>query len=210
MSFCLPLLDHIFSESLPDIALRHGLLYRPKLNDTGLDRALMVYVDHFTLYSVQSKENKIDETLLRIYGGNCKTLLTTRAGLSHRRVIFFRNVLIFLSSYPCSYSLLSTQTVSKPNSIEQNINVGGVFSLCQLNYVLPPKHSLNLRGKIKQEVICAFSCSWTNLFVDIILCAACFSECWPILEPIWCSNHCRFFFNQFCSLSKNYPKASKD
>ena len=101
----------------------------------------MVYSDHFSLYSLQSKENKIDETLLRIYFGNYKTLLTTRAGLHHRRVIFFRNVLIFLGSYPCSYSLLSTQTVSEPHSLEQSINLGGFFSLWQLNYTLPPNHS---------------------------------------------------------------------
>jgi len=165
MSFCLPLLDHISSESLPDIALRRGLLYGPKLNDTGLDRAFMVYVDHFTLYSLQSKENKIDETLLRIYDSNCKTLLTTRAGLPHRRVIFFRNVLIFLSCYPCSYSLLSTQTVSKPNSIEQSINLGGVFSLCQLNYVLPPKHSFEPSWENKTGSYLCF-----QLFVNEFVC----------------------------------------
>jgi len=87
----------------------------------------MVYSDHFSLYSLQSK-NKIDETLLRIFFGNYKTLLTTRAGLHHRRVIFFRNVLIFLGSYPCSYSPLSTQTVSKPHSLEQSIKILVVFS----------------------------------------------------------------------------------
>ena len=141
MSFCLPLFDHVYTESLTDIALRRGISYGPKLNDTGLDRAVMVYSDHFSLYSLQSKENKIDETLLRIYFGNYKTLLTTRAGLHHRRVIFFRNVLIFLGSCPCSYSLLSTQTVSEPHSLEQSINLGGFFSLCQLNYTLPPNHS---------------------------------------------------------------------
>ena len=43
--------------------------------------------------------------------------------------------------YHCSYSLLSTRTVSKPNSIEQSINLGGFFLLCQLNYTLPPNHS---------------------------------------------------------------------
>ena len=77
MSFCLPLFDHVYTESLTDIALRRGISYGPKLNDTGLDRAVMVYSDHFSLYSFQSKENKIDETLLRIYFSNCKTLLTT-------------------------------------------------------------------------------------------------------------------------------------
>ena len=141
MSFCLPLLAHVSTESLPDITLRRGISYGPKLNDTGLDRVLMVYTDHFSLYSSQSKENKIDETLLRIYFSNCKTLLTTRAGLNDRSIIFCRNVLILLGSYPCSYSPLSTQTVSELHSIEQSINLGVFFSLCQLNYILPPNHS---------------------------------------------------------------------
>jgi len=49
-------IDHISTESLSDIALRHGTVHRPKLNDTGWDRAGMVYADHFSLYSSQSNE----------------------------------------------------------------------------------------------------------------------------------------------------------
>ena len=37
------LVDVIFPESLSDIALRHGLELRPKLNDTGWDRDPLVY-----------------------------------------------------------------------------------------------------------------------------------------------------------------------
>ena len=124
----------------------------------------MVYAGHFSLYSSQSKENMIDETLSRIYFSNCKTLLTTRAGLHHRRVIFCRNVLIFLGSYPCSYSLLSTQAVQlKPNSIEQSIILGGFFSLCQ--FLRSPKHSFEPWRENKRG-----SCLCFQLFVSEPVC----------------------------------------
>ena len=90
-------------------------------------------------------------------------LLTTRAGLHHRRVIFCRNVLIFLGSYPCSYSLLSTQAVLKPNSIEQSINLGGFFSLCQ--FLRSPKHSFEPWRENKRG-----SCLCFQLFVSEPVC----------------------------------------
>ena len=168
----------------------------------------MVYADHFSLYSSQSKENMIDETLSRIYFSNCKTLLTTRAGLHHRRVIFCRNVLIFLGSYPCSYSPLSTQAVSN-NSIEQSINLGGFFSLCQ--FVRSRKHSFEPWRENKRG-----SCLCFQLFVS---------------EPVCRYNHLHCLFLRMLAHSrnvlmqqslqvllqpilfacqKNYQKASKD
>ena len=75
-------IDHVSTESLSDIALRRGTEHRPKLNDTGWDRAAMVYADHSSLSTLHNQmKNMIDETLLRIYFSNCKTHLTTRAGL---------------------------------------------------------------------------------------------------------------------------------
>jgi len=110
-------------------------------------------------------KNMIDETLLRIYFSNCKTHLTTRAGLHHRRTIFFRNVLIFLGSYPCSYSLLPTETLSKPNLTEQSINLGGFFSLRKLHNMLTLKHSFESSRENKRRGRSCF-----QLFVNEFVC----------------------------------------
>ena len=107
----------------------------------------------------------IDETLWRIYFGNCKTHLTTRAGLHHRRIMFFRNGLIFLGSYPSSYSPLSTETVSKRNLTEQSINLGGFFSLCKLHNTLTLKHSFVPSRENKREGRSCF-----QLFVNEFVC----------------------------------------
>ena len=102
---------------------------------------MVTLINSLSLLFVIKRKNMIDETLWRIYFGNCKTHLTTRAGLHHRRIMFFRNGLIFLGSYPSSYSPLSTETVSKRNLTEQSINLGGFFSLCKLHNTLTLKHS---------------------------------------------------------------------
>ena len=85
------------------------------------------------------RKNAVDETLRRVYFGNYKSPLTTRAGLPHRRIFIFRNVLILLSNCPCNYSLLSFHKLPKNCFTAQSINSDGIFSL-QKNPTL--NHSL--------------------------------------------------------------------
>ena len=63
------------------------------------------------------------------YLGSYKSPLTTRAGLPHRRIFEFRNVLILLSNCPCNYSLLSFRKLLKDCFTVQSINSDGIFSL---------------------------------------------------------------------------------
>ena len=126
----------------------------------------MVYADQFSLSTLHNlQKNMIDETWWRIYFSNCKTLLTTRAGLHHRRTIFFRNVLIFLSCYPCSHSLLPTETLPKPSPIDQSINLGGFFSLRNLHNILTPDFSFEPWRENKRG-----SCSCFQLFANEFVC----------------------------------------
>ena len=126
---------------------------------------MVMLINSLSLLFVIKRKNMIDKTLWRIYFGNCKTHLTTRAGLHHRRIMFFRNGLIFLGSYPSSYSPLSTETVSKQNLTEQSINLGGFFSLCQLHYILAPEHSFDPSREKKRR-----SCLCFQLFVSEPVC----------------------------------------
>jgi len=75
------------------------------------------------------KKIAVDETLWRVYFGSYKSPLTTRAGLPHRRIFEFRNVLILLSNCPCNYSLLSFRKLLKDCFTVQSINSDGIFSL---------------------------------------------------------------------------------
>ena len=83
----------------------------------------MVCADLISLspFFKMQKKIAVDETLWRVYFGSYKSPLTTRAGLPHRRIFEFRNVLILLSNCPCNYSLLSFHKLLKPKIITTSL-----------------------------------------------------------------------------------------
>ena len=158
------LVDVIFPESLSDIALRRGLRFRPKLNDTGWDRGQTVCVRQLSLSpSSIEKKNKVSETLWRVYFGNCKTLLIFRAGLHHRGIFI-------LDGCSCSYSLLSSTTQLKLNKTLQSIDFSGFFFLQTHFFKLPIiQFFVGQQNKWSFSVSAGYIYTWITTFIFVCL-----------------------------------------